>query len=150
MRPSSGRPDESRHRSCCAVPEHVFRSQGAAITSAPRRHFRLVRQFGNEFAGLLVIFADVAYPVIDISDVRESLTIHGHAVSLRRVEVADYIAFLIEVDHRRRSLAAIRNWWVQLGLEFDIGQIVGAIESPDVIVLVHRQPGDTPHFPFVR
>src|SRR2546428_13289178 len=69
---------------------------------------------------------------------------------LRRVEGADHVAFLIEVDHRRRPLAAIGNRRIQLRLELNIRQIVGTIERPDAIVLVHGETGNAADLPVVR
>src|SRR6266566_677852 len=47
-----------------------------------RRHLRRMGQFGNQFGGLLIVFADVADPVGDIPDVRESFAVHCNAVPL--------------------------------------------------------------------
>jgi len=130
-------------------PGHVLRGQRAAVSAASGRRLRRVRQFREQFACLLVIFADVADTVVHVPDICKSFAVHRHTVPLRRIEIADHVSFLIEVDHRRRPLAAIRDRRIQLGLEFDIRQVVRTIERPDVVVFVHGQTGYPADLPFV-
>ena len=99
----------------------------------------------NDFAGVRIVFADRI-----LSDVDEPFAVHRHAVPLRRIEGTDDHAVLIDVDHGRWPHAAIGQRRSQLRLQLNVGQIVRAIEYPDVVVLIHRQSRDAPHLPFVR
>ena len=36
------------------------------------------------------------------------------------------------------------------GIEFNLSQVIGTIQHPHVIVLIHGQPRDSSHLPFVR
>ena len=55
---------------------------------------------------------------------------------------AGHVAVLVDVNHRRGPDAAIGDRWSELGFELNIGEIVGAIVNPDVVVFVDSQPGD--------
>ena len=80
--------------------------------------------------GLRIVLVNAVKSVDRIAGVNESFGVHGHAVSLRRIDVADHVAFSIEVNQRWRQLAAIGNRRIQFRLELNIGQIVRDDRTP--------------------
>jgi len=117
---------------------------GVASTTGAGLSVGSARNFGDYLAGFGVVFADSV-----LADVDETLAVDGHAVALRGVERADDVAGFIEVNHRRRADAAIGNGRVELGFELDVGEVVGTVQDPDVVVFVHGQAGDASELPFV-
>ena len=121
---------------------------GIAATAAARLIFRRTRHLGQKLARLRIVFAHRIQPVHGIPNVDESFAVHRHAVPLRRIERADHIAFLVDVNHRRRPRAAIRARYFPA--QFHIPQIVRPIEHPNVVVLIDREPRNAAHLPFIR
>ena len=115
------------------------------VAAPARRPLRRARNFADHFTGLGIVLADRV-----LSDVNEPFAVDRHAVSLGRIEGTDDVTGLVDVDHRRRPHAAIGKRRSQFGLKLDIRQIVRPIEDPNVIVLIHGQPGDASHLPLVR
>src|SRR5437762_6913642 len=136
--------DESRNRSGAALTRNSSRKSWRDKWLALRR-LGYVRYFCDDLAGLRIVLPNGV-----LSDVYESLIVHIHAVSLRRIKRSDDVALLIEMDHRRRMHTAIGDSGIQLGLELDSGQIVRTVQDPDVIVLIDGQPGHAAELPLVR
>jgi hypothetical protein len=103
----------------------------SGITSAAWWPVGSAGNFGDHFAGLLIVFADRVLP-----EIGEAFAIHGHPVPLRRIEGADDAAALVDVNHRGRADAAVGNGRIQFRLKLDVSKIVGAIIYPNVVVLV--------------
>ncbi len=99
----------------------------------------------QHLAGFRIVFADRVLP-----DVDEALFVDRHPVTLRRVERFDHVPGLVEVNHRRRMDAAVRQRRSQFGFDLDARQIVRTVQHPDVVVLVHGQARHAAHLPFGR
>src|ERR1019366_100557 len=102
------------------------------------------RDFGDYFAGFGIVFTNGV-----LADVDETLAVDGHAVALGGVEGADYVAVLVEVNHRRGADATVGEGRGEFGFELDVGEVVGAIEHPDVVVFIDGEAGDSAELPFV-
>src|SRR5262249_19724542 len=113
-------------------------------TSASRRTLRRSRRLADHLARLRIVFANRV-----LSDVYEPLAVYGHAVALGRIEGADDVAAFVDVNHRGRPLAAIAHWRIQLRFELDIRQVVGAIQHPDVVILIDGQARHASQLPLV-
>ena len=141
---SGWRRQKSRNWTLAAAARNAGGATPSTSTAA-RLPVGRARDLSNNFASLRIIFTDRV-----LSDVDKPFAVHIHAVPLRRVERPDDVAVLVDVDHRGRPDAAIRNRRRELGLELDICQIVRTVVHPDVVVLVHGQARDASHLPLVR
>ena len=116
-----------------------------AAATAARRRFGRARDLAHNPAGLRIVLAHRV-----LTDVDKAPAIDRHSVPLRRIEGTDHVAGLIDMDHRRRSHAAIGQRRIQLGLKLDIGEVVRPVQDPDVVVFVDGEAGHATHLPFVR
>ncbi len=64
--------------------------------------------------------------------------------------MADQIACLIELQHRRRGGAALRGLRVGAGMQFARFERSGAMDDPHVILRVYRNTDGLAHDPVVR
>ena len=140
---AAGGSEESGDGAGAAAAGSVRRGQ-RRIGAGAGRPLGRARHFGDHFACFRIVLADRV-----LTDVDEALAVDRHAVPLRGIEGTDHAAGLVDVNHGGRADAAIGERRSQFGFELDIGEIVGTVEDPDIVVLVHGEPGDTAHFPFV-
>ena len=127
-------------------------SRGCFIGVFPAAALRLrdARNLLEQLAGLGIVLANGVHPSDAVPEVDESFAVDRHAMPLRRIEGADHVAVLVDVDHRWRPDAAVGDGRAQLRFQLHISQVVGTVVDPDVVVLIHRQPGDAADLPFVR
>ena len=144
MRPPWGRRNPGYWSTATAAGGAVFESGVASSTAGAGLFLSGARDFGDYFAGFGIVFADGV-----LADVNETFAVDGHAVALRGVEGADDVTGFIDVDHGRGADAAIGDGRGELGFELDVGEVVGAIEDPDVVVFVDGEAGNSAELPFV-
>ena len=141
----AGRCQESCDRARAAAARNAGGTSATTLTTAAALPVRRARHLADKFAALRIIFADGV-----LSQVDEPFGVHVHAVPLRRVERPDDVAVFVDVDHRWRPDAAVRNRRSELCLELNICQVVRTVVHPDVVVLVDGQARDASHLPLVR
>src|SRR5215472_997761 len=141
--PATRRRQKAGYRTAPSAPRHVRRSgRRIGVATGTWGTLGSARNLSDYFAGLGII---LAYGIL--ADVHKPLAVDGHAMPLWRIEGSDHVSLLVEMDHRRRTHATIRD--ADLCLQFNIREIVRAIQDPDVVVLVHGQPRDASKFPLV-
>ena len=63
--------------------------------------------------------------------------------------MSDEVAGLIELQHRRRRRAALRDWRIRGGVQFTRFERSGAMNDPDMVLRVHRNADGLAHDPVV-
>ncbi len=104
-----------------------------------------MRHLADNLTCLWIVFSDRVLP-----NVNEPFVVHCHAVALRRIEGADDVPVLVDVDHGWRPDTAGGLRRSQLSRELELRQVVGTIQHPHVIVVIHSQACHAAHLPLVR
>ena len=127
----------------CALGSASFASSAARLALRDARHF------GQDFAGLWIVFSDRIHSVDGVPDVDEPFAVYGHAVPFGRIEGTDDVAVLVEVNHCGWRNATLGGGWIQHRIVLRAIDVSRAIEHPDVVILIDSQSCDSHHPPLV-
>src|SRR5579862_1831293 len=144
--PSWRRSRKGSERARAALARIRIKSGSRFAATAPRGLLWRTRGCADELAGLRIVFVDG-----ELADIDESFAIHGHAVALRFLgrKRPDDVALFVDVDHRWRARAAFGGGRIFGRVQLDVPQISGTIQHPDVVVLIHGEPGDASELPLI-
>ncbi len=78
-----------------------------------------------------------------------ALPIDHHAMALRGIPGIDDVAVEIEFDDRGRSDAAFCRGRIEHRVVLSVVDVLGAIQHPNVVLLIHVEPSDAHHPPLV-